>query len=195
MRQSGNEQEVIILGSGLGGLAAGTLLSKNNRPVLLLREKRYQPPCPIQGYHFAPFSNFSEKHIGPNFLKKISNALTLQLLMGNREEVKQARISSDPFKQKAAFQVVLPKSRIDIFPQRSLSQKEWKREFPKEFIQIEKFFNELNQAQHLLQKVDQKKNASPFFPLRKRTFISRLFPFDSLPKGKTDEKLSPFSRA
>ena len=195
MRQSGNEQEVIVLGSGLGGLAAGTLLSKNNRPVLLLREKRYQPSYPTQGYHFVPFSNFSEKRIGPSFLKKISNALNLQLLMGNREEVKQTRISSDQSKQKAAFQVVLPKSRIDIFPQRSLSQKEWKREFPKEFIQIEKFYDELNQTQHLLQRVDRKKNASPFFPLQKHSLISRLFPFDSLPKGKMDEKLFPFSRA
>lgn len=185
----------MVLGSGLGGLVAGTLLSKNNRSVLLLREKRYRPFYAKKGYHFVPFSNFSEKQLWPGLIKKISQALNLPLLMENREEGKQTKISSDRSKEKAAFQVVLPKSRIDIFPQRSLSQKEWKREFPKELIQIEKFYNELNQTQHLLQKVKQEKNASPFFPLRRRSFINKLFPFDSLPKGKMDEKLFPFSRA
>jgi phytoene dehydrogenase-like protein len=43
--------------------------------------------------------------------------------------------------------------------------------------------------------VDRKKNASPFFPVRKRSFINKLLPFDSLPKGKMDEKLFPFSKA
>jgi phytoene dehydrogenase-like protein len=195
MRPTGNEQEVIVLGSGLGGLVAGTLLSKNNRSVLLLREKRYQSSYAKRGYHFVPFSNFSEKRLRPSLLKKISQTLNLPLQMENREETKQIKIRLDQSKQKAAFQVVLPKSRIDIFPQRSLSQKEWKREFPKEFIQIEKFYDELDQAQHLLENVDRKKNASPFSPLRKRSLISRLFPFDSLSKGRMGEKLFPFSRA
>jgi phytoene dehydrogenase-like protein len=194
MRQSGNEQEVMILGSGLGGLVSGTLLSKNNRSVLLLREKGYRPSYTKKGYHFVPFSNFSEKRIWLSLLKKISQSLNLPLPMGDREEAKQTKISSDQSKQKATFQVVLPKSRIDIFAQWSLCQKEWKREFPKEFIQIEKFYDELNQTQHLLQKMERKKNTSPFFPLRKRSFIKKLFPFDSLPKEKMDEKLFPFSR-
>jgi phytoene dehydrogenase-like protein len=195
MKLSGNEQKVIVLGSGLGGLVAGTLLSKNNRSVILLREKRYQSSYAKRGYHFVPFSNFSEKRLRPSLLKKISQALNLPLLMENREETKQIKINSDPSKQKAAFQVVLPKSRIDIFPQRSLSQKEWEREFPKEIIQIEKFYNELNQTEHLLQKVKREKNALPFFPLRRRSFINKLFPFDSFSKGKMDEKLFPFSKA
>ena len=195
MRQSGNEQEVMLLGSGLGGLVAGTLLSKNNRPVLLLREKGYQPSYTIKGYHFVPFSNFSEKRLSPSLLKKISHTLQLPLLTGTREEGKQARVSSDRSTQGADFQVVLPKARIDIFSQRSLSQKEWKREFPKEVVRIEEFYNELNQTQRFLQGVERKKNISPFFPLRKRSFIKKIFPFESFPKGRMDEKLLSFSRA
>jgi phytoene dehydrogenase-like protein len=194
MKQSGNEQEVIVLGSGLGGLVAGTLLSKNNHPVLLLREKGYQPSYAIKGYHFVPFSNFSEKRVSPSLLKKISQALNLPFMMGTREEVRQAKVRSDKSKQSAVFQVVLPKARIDIFPQRFLSQKEWKREFPKEVAQIEEFYNELDQTQHLLQRLNGKKNAWPFFPLRKRSLIKKIFSFDPFQKERMDEKLSPFSR-
>jgi len=193
MKQSGNEQEVIVLGSGLGGLVAGTLLAKNNHPVLLLREKGYQPSYAIKGYHFVPFSNFSEKRLRPDLFKKISQALNLPLLMGTREESRQAKVSSDKSKQRAAFQVVLPKARIDIFPQRLLFQKEWKREFPKEVVQIEAFYNELDQIQPLLQVVKEK-NSSPFFPLRQRSFTKKYFPFDPFPKEEMDKRLSLFSR-
>src|SRR4030042_4732007 len=110
MKQSGNEQEVIVLGSGLGGLVAGTSFAKNNHPVLLLREKGYQPSYAIKGYHFVPFSNFSEKRLRLDLFKKISQVLNLPLLMGTREESRQAKVSSDKSKQRAAFQVVLPRS-------------------------------------------------------------------------------------
>jgi len=194
MKRPGNEQEVIVLGSGLGGLVAGALLSKNKRPVLYLREKGYQPFDAIKGYHFVPFSNFSEKCLKPSLFKKISQALNLSRFIGTQEESKQAKIISDKSKQRAAFQVVLPRSRIDIFPQRSLSQKEWKREFPKEVVQIEAFYNELDQIQHFLQKVNEKKNSPPFFPLRQRSFIKKIFSFAHFPKEGMDQRLSPFSR-
>src|SRR4030043_514409 len=127
MKQTGNEQEVMVLGSGLGGLVAGALLSKNNRSVLLLRKKGYQPSCDIKGYHFVPFSNFSEKRLRLSLLKKISQDLNLPFLMGTREEGRQVKVSPDKSKQRTAFQVILPKARTDIFPQRFLSQKKWIR--------------------------------------------------------------------
>jgi phytoene dehydrogenase-like protein len=193
MKQTGNEQEVMVLGSGLGGLVAGALLSKNNRSVLLLREKGYQPSCDIKGYHFVPFSNFSEKRLRLSLLKKISQALNLPFLMGTREEGRQVKVSPDKSKQRTAFQVILPKARTDIFPQRFLSQKEWKREFPKEVVRIEAFYDELDQIQHLLQILKEKKNASPFFPLLRRSF-KKYFPFDPFPKEEMDKRLSLFSR-
>jgi len=194
MKWLGNEQEVIVLGSGLAGLVAGTFLSKNNRSVLLLREKGYQPSYSTRGYHFIPFSNLSERSLKPSLVRRVSQALNLSLLMGTREDGRQTKVTPDKSSQRSTFQVVLPKARIDIFPQRSLCQREWKREFPGEVVQIEAFYDELGQIQHLLQKVNWKKNSPAFFPFRQRSLIARIFPRDSLLEEGFDKKLSLFSR-
>jgi len=194
MKWLGNEQEVIILGSGLAGLVAGTFLSKNNRSVLLLREKGYQPSYSTKGYHFIPFSNFSEKSLKPSLARKVSQALKLSLLMGTREDGKEAKAPSDKSRRGSAFQVVLPKARIDIFSQRSLCQREWKREFPREAVQIETFYDELGQIEHLLKKESRGKNSPTFIPFRQRTLMTRVFPRASLLEEGVDKKLSLFSR-
>lgn len=195
MKWLGNEQEVIVLGSGLGGLVAGTLLSRNNHSVLLLKEKQYQSSYAIKGYHFVPFSNLSEKCLKPSLIRKISQALSLPLLMGTREDGKQARAVSDKSKQSPNFQVVLPKARIDIFPQRSQSHREWKREFPKEVVQIEGFHHELDQIRDLFQKGNGKRKPSGFsFPFQKRSFFKKIFSSDPFSKEEVDKKLLPFSR-
>jgi thioredoxin reductase len=106
MKQPGSDQEVIVLGSGLGGLVAGTLLERNNHPVLLLREKGYQSSYSTQGYHFLAFSNFSEKSLKPSLVRKISQALNLSLLMGTREDGKHAKVASDKLRQRSVYQVV-----------------------------------------------------------------------------------------
>jgi phytoene dehydrogenase-like protein len=190
----GNEQEVMVLGSGLAGLVAGTLLLKNNHSVLLLREKGYQSSYSTKGYHFVPFSNLSEKCLKPSLVRRVSQALNLSLLMGTREDGKQAKAASDRSRQRASFQVILPRARIDIFRDRLLLQKEWRREFPEEALRIEEFYNELDQIQQLLQKVKAKKNTSAFFPFRQRRFLTKMFSSDPLPKEGVDEKLSAFSR-
>ena len=193
MKSSGNGPEVIVLGSGLGGLVAGTLLSKNNHSVLLLREKGYQSSYALKGYHFVPFSNFSEKRLRPSLLERVSQSLNLPLTR-TQEESQQTKISFGKSRQRAAFQVILPKARIDIFPQRSLFQKEWKREFPKEVGRIEEFYKELDQIQHLFQKINGKSDSPSYFPIRQRSFITRIFSFDPFPKERMDEKLHAFSR-
>ncbi len=194
MKQPPNEPEVIVLGSGLGGLVAGTLLSKNNHSVLLLREKGYQSSYSTKGYHFVPFSNFSEKSLKPRLVRKISQALNLSLLMGTREDGRQAKATPDKSKQRPTLQIVLPRARIDIFAQRSLSQREWKREFPKEVVQIEAFYDELDQIQPLLEKVNRKSHPPAFFPFRERSLIKNIFSFDPFSKEKMEERLSPFSK-
>jgi len=190
----GNEQEVIVLGSGLAGLVAGTLLLKNNHSVLLLREKGYQSSYSTKGYHFVPFSNLSEKCLKPSLVRRVSRALNLSLLMGTREDGKQAKAAPDRSRQRTSFQVILPRARIDIFRDRLLLEKEWRREFPEEALRIEGFYNELDQIQQLLQKVKGKKNTSAFFPFRQRRFLAKMFSSDPLPKEGVDEKLSAFSR-
>ena len=195
MKWLGNEQEVIVLGTGLGGLVAGTLLSKNNRSVLLLKEKQYQSSYATQGYHFVPFSNLSEKCLMPSLIRKISQALSLPLLMGTREDGKQAKGVSDKLKQGPNFQVVLPKARVDIFPQRSQFHREWKREFPKEIVQIEEFHHELDQIRDLSQKGNGKRQSSGFsFPFQKRSFFKKIFSPSPFPKEEVNKKLLPFSR-
>jgi phytoene dehydrogenase-like protein len=194
MKQPGSDQEVIVLGSGLGGLVAGTLLERNNHPVLLLREKGYQSSYSTQGYHFLAFSNFSEKSLKPSLVRKISQALNLSLLMGTREDGKHAKVASDKLRQRSVYQVVLPKARIDVFSERSLSRNEWKREFPGEIAQIEEFYNELDQIQPLLEKENWKKHSSAFFPFQRRSLIKNIFSSDPFPKEKMDKRLSPFSK-
>ena len=195
MKWLGNEQEVIVLGSGLGGLVAGTLLSKTNHSVLLLREKGYQSSCAIKGYHFVPFSNLSEKCLKPSLIRKISQTLGISLLMGTREDGKQAKVGSDKSKHSSTFQVVLPKARVDIFSQRSQSQREWKREFPREVSQIERFYQELDRIQDLFRKGDGKRNPLGFsFPFQERSFAKRMMSSDPFPDEEIDKKLLPFSK-
>jgi phytoene dehydrogenase-like protein len=194
MKRSENGQETIVLGSGLGGLIAGTLLAKNNHSVLLLKENGYRPSYTTKGYRFIPFSSISEKRFKSGLLKKISQALNLPSLMDSREEEKQAKIVSGRSRKKDTLQVVLPKARIDISSQQGLFQKECKREFPKEVVQIEGFYKELDQLRHLLQKPKSEMNASPFFPIRQRSFIKNIFSLGRFPREQMDQRLSPFSR-
>lgn len=189
----GNEQEVIVLGSGLGGLAAATFLSKNNHSVLLLREKGYQSCYETKGYHFVPFSSFSEKSLRPGFVRKISQALSLSLLMGTREDGKQARATPERLKQRACLQIILPKARIDFFRERSQSHKEWRREFPEEALRIEEFYDELNRIHRLSQEVDGKKKSSAFFPFRRRSLMAKMLSFDRLPMEGVNKRLALFS--
>ena len=195
MKPLGNEQEILVLGSGLGGLVAGALLTQKGHSVLLLRERGYQPSYAIQGYHFVPFASFSEKRLRHEFLKSISQTMDLPLLTGPREESHPIETTSEKSQEKATFQVILPKARINVFPQRSLSQMEWKREFPEEVAQVGRFYDELDQIQHLFQKVNGSKNSISFFPFRQTPFIRNIFSFRSFPKERVDEKLFPFSRS
>jgi len=194
MKWLGNDQEVIVLGSGLGGLVAGTLLSRNNHSVLLLREKGYLSSCAIKGYHFVPFSSLSEKCLKPSLVRKISQTLGLSFLVGTREDGKQAKVIPDRL-YSPTFQVVLPKARIDVFPQRSQSQGEWNREFPKEIVKIERFYDELDQIQDLFRKGIGKRKPSGFsYPFEDRSLVKRMLSSDPFPNEEMDKKLLPFSK-
>jgi phytoene dehydrogenase-like protein len=192
MYRQANDYEVIVLGSGLGGLIAGTLLAKKRHSVLLLKEKAYQTSYHRDGYQFSPFSNFSEKRLRPSLLRGISRELGLSFLNGNSEGDTLEEKDSEKKRGKVPFQVILPKSRIDLFDDPSLSRMEWKREFPTEIPQAEAFYDELGLIQGLLKTRNQQETSS-FFPVDRRPFLRKWLSFSSLPNDRTDERLSSFS--
>jgi phytoene dehydrogenase-like protein len=194
MKQQHNTYEVVILGSGLAGLVAGTLLSKKSHTVLFLKESGYQPSFVKKGYRFVPFSNFSEKLLNTAVLQEISQALSLPLTTSQWKGDRQTRIDSKKPKQEVAFQVILPSARIDLFFKRSLLRREWRREFPEEVSQIENFYNEMDHLQVLLNKLKTKENPQGFFPIWQCSLIRRLLKFKRLPKKKMEEGISSFSR-
>jgi phytoene dehydrogenase-like protein len=193
MKRNGDEYEVIVVGSGFGGLVAAALLAYHNCKVLLLKESSYHPFYVRGGYRFVPFSNFSERRLRLALLQRISQALNLPSLIRDREDARKSETKSERPKQKVAFQVILPKSRIDLFYHRSMLEVEWKREFPEELSRIESFYNEMDRIQSLLKKM-KTEDAWSVFPHGPSPWIKRWFPFQSLPKATMDEKLFSFSR-
>jgi len=167
------KSDVILLGSGLGGLVAGTLLCQKGCSVLLLREKDYQPFYEREGYCFVPFSNFSEKRVNPSLLNWLSRELNLSALVASREKPRQEDAGIGSTKQKVAFQVVLPGSRIDRFYERPRFQREWQREFPKEAIEVAQFFDKMDQLNRSLQEERGEKGIGFFSAWNVRSFFRR----------------------
>jgi len=180
MKPKPNEYEVIILGSGLGGLIAGALLSKQNHSVLLLLEKGFKTYFEKGGYRFIPFSSLSEKHVTLDLIQTISQRVGLSPIRGKRRDQENGRGK----KERVAFQVILPKSRIDLYEHWFLLKKELQREFPKEIFEIEKFYEKMTQIKTTLKSA--KVHGSLYLPLPMR--------LRSLMKTRFDYEGSPFSK-
>jgi phytoene dehydrogenase-like protein len=194
-KEKAEEHDIIILGSGLGGLIAGALLSRHYRKILLLKERRCQPSFVREGYRFVPFSNFSERRLKRSLLQKISRTLDLPPLTGDRQDGSKAYGSSGKTKQESTFQVILPEARVDLFGQRSVYRREWKREFSKETDRIANFYKEMEHIRPLLTRMKSEGDPWSAFPIRPSPWIKRWLPFNSLPRERVSEKLSPFSQA
>jgi phytoene dehydrogenase-like protein len=193
MKQQEKDYDVILLGSGLGGLIAGALLAKNGRSVLLLRERGYLSSHRRDGYRFTPLSNFSERRLRPSLVQEIAQELDLSFAGADSGKNLYVEKEIGPLGGKVPFQVILPEARIDLLDSPSLLQMEWKREFPNELAQIEKFYEELASLYDLL-KASKKKEASSFIPVDSRSILRKGFPLLSLPETGTDQRLSSFSK-
>ena len=179
--------DVIVLGSGPGGLMAATLLAKEHRSVLFLKENSYHPSFVREGYRFVPFSNFSERLIKPHLMRIICQTLDLSLHeFGQKAPEKQ--------EQKVSFQVILPQARIDLFDQGPLSQREMKREFPEEIVEIKNLYGEMARINQRLMKGEGEERRESLFPIRSPSFFRRLVPFKPLFMERLDERLLSFSK-
>jgi len=194
MKWKGDGYEVIVLGSGLAGLVAGTFLSQKGHKVLLLKENKYRPSHSKDGYRFVPFSNFSERRLKLSLLEEISQSLDLSSFTDDREGEGKAEKKPVKLKEDVGFQVILPKARIDLFSQLSKFEREWKREFPKEVAPIVNFYNEIERVQHLLEKRMTEEGSRSVFPMRPRSLARRWFSYEPFPKGRMSKMLSPFSK-
>jgi phytoene dehydrogenase-like protein len=161
-----NEYDVILLGSGLGSLVAGILLSRAKLSVLLLRESGYPPAFTREGWRFVPFSNFSEKILRAPSLKKLFHALALQPLFDSKAEKESTESVSPAPGQRIPFQVILPENRVDVYCDRPRLQGEWKREFSGELSQVEHFYRKTAEVGDRLKRESLRADASSFFPLR-----------------------------
>lgn len=177
MRHDPKIFDVAVLGTGVGGLIAATRLAKENRSVLLLKERKYQLFFKRDGYCFIPFSNFSQKRIKTNLLKKIP------FPSGSGDNRRQRE---KPESNRSA-QVILPEGRIDLYREPPLLRREWKREFPGELNSIENFYAELGRIRQYFIKLKQKEPSGAFFPIRQRSWIKRWFFRDGLPRGGTEK--------
>ncbi len=175
--------DVIVLGGRLGGLIAATHLVKEGRSVLLLKERNYRPYYTREGYRFVPFSNLTEKQIPADLLKSIPSMISPVT----------HRKKSEKTPPNLLFQVILPEARIDLYRERSLLQREWRREFPDEKDRIESFYTELERVKEVLKKRRQEKGSFFGSPTGGSSFLKRWWSKRGLPKGGTHQWLSPFS--
>jgi phytoene dehydrogenase-like protein len=113
---------------------------------------------------------------------------------GDREVIRKADTRSAKSKCELAFQVILPKARVDLFCQHSIFRREWKREFSKEADRIANFYEEMDQIVRLMRRMKPEGDSWSAFPFRFSPWIKRWLPFKSLPTGRINEKLSAFSR-
>lgn len=185
MKRQDNLYDIIILGMGLGGLIAANHLIQARRRVLLLKEKRFHTSFIRNGYRFIPFSTLFEKRIPTNLLEKIPFQLDR---LAKRE-------GGEKPKKEVDFQVILPQARIDLFRDRSLFKREWKREFPDELRAIEAFYQEIEKIYRVLNQSKQREPSSFSFPLRSASSFNAWNLFNKLPQKRIDHWLSPFSTA
>ena len=71
----------------------------------------------------------------------------------DREDGRRGDRRFEKTKGELAFQVVLPKARVDLFCQRSIFRRELKREFSKEADRIANFYKEMDRIAPLMRKM------------------------------------------
>jgi hypothetical protein len=121
--------DLTVLGAGLGGLATAALLARQGKRVVVFAPGNEVGgafvPARSEGYQFTlgPTLSFGNEHSG-----------ALQKLYAD------LGISHGDIVRPASYQVALPDRRLTVYPEKSESLEELRREYPHEIDRISKFF-------------------------------------------------------
>lgn len=114
--------DVLIWGSDLSGIIAGTLLAKRGLNVLVLDDE-------------------AEYMRTPNLLTGLGSRAFKSLL--SKLMIPESKLQSIQ-ENDTSYQILLPKNRVDISTHRPLLMKEMSREFPEHMSLIEELFTEVD---------------------------------------------------
>jgi phytoene dehydrogenase-like protein len=127
--------DLIVVGAGLGGLAAAALASKAGKKVLVV-DPGERPGGVLAGmrkkdflFYPGPFLSFGVDRDGP--LQQLIESLGIS----------QAASLRSP-----CYQVVLPDRRITVFAEQAETLEELRREFPREIDTIARFYRNLHKV-------------------------------------------------
>lgn len=141
---SRTDYDVLIIGAGIGGLTAGSLLAKTGAKVLILEQRETPGGCCSSflknGYRFdlgaSLFSGFEKD--GP--LRKIFLGLGMPINTADKKR-------GNPIKLNPGFQVVLPDHRLNIYSERERLFSELKREFYYDFGELKSFYDNMDKIE------------------------------------------------
>jgi len=126
---------VIIAGAGIGGLAAGALLARRGKKVLVC-----SPSSTPEGALGQVTSD------GFDFLPGPSLVFGFERDGGYRRLFDELGVQNLPLERTRTYQVALPDKRITMYHEIDRTMAEFKREFPADIIQVEKLFQQLQKT-------------------------------------------------
>ena len=146
--------DLTVLGAGIGGLAAAARLARQRKKVVVFVPGNEVGgafvPARTEGYQFP---------LGPTLFFENEPAGALQNLYSD------LNISPGDGVRSAKYQVALPDRRITVYPEKSETLDELRREYPREIDGISKFF-------HMIDKIavnSSKSRISSFLSRRRRS--------------------------
>lgn len=125
--------DLVVVGAGLGGLAAASLGSRLNKKTLVL-----EPGKAVGGALASLEKDHFVFYPGPLLSFGFERGETLQQLN------ETLGISQDTSLRSPCYQVALPDRRITVYAEQAETLEELRREFPNEIDKIEKFYRDLH---------------------------------------------------
>jgi len=124
--------DIVVVGTELTGLISAAMLAKKGYRVLVVGHGGQTNAFDHDGFPFVRRPWLFDGFETSAAIKKVFSELALSLEMHNRPK------PFDPY-----YQVALPKHRIDVVAKESLVKREFKREFPDDTEQIDRFYKDI----------------------------------------------------